>query len=90
MAEDGLEDRRRPLTNRRKDVVRKAVYAHAFKECRAELEAYIGCMQGRMLSVVWACRPENRTMNECLHQFTNPACLDKAYEEEERRLAAKA
>lgn len=59
----------KPLTNRRKDVVRKGVYAHAFKECRAELEAFTGCMEGRMLSVVWACRAENHAMNECLHKL---------------------
>jgi hypothetical protein len=58
----------KPLTNRRKDVVRKRVYAHAFSQCRREVETFTKCMDGRMFSVVWACRPQNSEMNECLHQ----------------------
>lgn len=67
-----MEGRRKdvvPLTNRRKDVVRKGVYAHAFAECRAEIETFTGCMEGRMFSVVYACRDQNRAMNECLHKL---------------------
>ena len=58
-----------PLTNRRKDVVRKGVYAHAFAECRAEIETFTGCMEGRMFSVIYACREQNRAMNDCLHKL---------------------
>jgi hypothetical protein len=65
-----MESQKRvPLTNRRKDVVRKGVYALAFAECRAEIETFTSCMEGRMFSVIYACRDQNRAMNDCLHKL---------------------
>eukprot|EP00306_Pavlova_sp_CCMP459_P009066 CAMPEP_0185185930 /NCGR_PEP_ID=MMETSP1140-20130426/3671_1 /TAXON_ID=298111 /ORGANISM="Pavlova sp., Strain CCMP459" /LENGTH=100 /DNA_ID=CAMNT_0027752169 /DNA_START=9 /DNA_END=311 /DNA_ORIENTATION=- len=79
----------RKLTNRRKDEVRKEVYAHAFSQCRTEMEAMADCARGKFISIVWECRAENHVMNECLHQYTNKSCMAEAFDVAERKWNAE-
>lgn len=38
----------------------------ALRGCARELEAFAACSSGRTLSVVWACRVQNRAMDGCM------------------------
>ena len=39
-------------------------------KCQPELEAFAQCAKKANLAVAFTCRQENRTANECLHQFS--------------------
>lgn len=43
----------------------------AFRECSSYSKAYAECCQGRVLSMVWACRDESRLLSGCLSGITS-------------------
>lgn len=40
----------------------------AWKQCKAESAEYAECVQGRLISVVWACRQQAKGLNSCLQK----------------------
>eukprot|EP00307_Rebecca_sp_RCC1486_P004387 CAMPEP_0119407312 /NCGR_PEP_ID=MMETSP1335-20130426/1255_1 /TAXON_ID=259385 /ORGANISM="Chrysoculter rhomboideus, Strain RCC1486" /LENGTH=90 /DNA_ID=CAMNT_0007431409 /DNA_START=25 /DNA_END=297 /DNA_ORIENTATION=- len=74
------------LSNRRKDDIRKEVYAQAFDVCHEQLRTYAECIHGRLFSVVWTCRAENRALNDCLHPHTSKEKMEEAFGVAERKL----
>ena len=42
--------------------------AQAMKDCKESAKAYAECAEGRVVSVVWACRKQFNDLNSCLSQ----------------------
>ena len=47
----------------------------AVKRCRDSQRAYYECVKPRTISIVWACREQANTMNDCLHDHTSEEVL---------------
>jgi Cytochrome c oxidase biogenesis protein Cmc1 like len=47
----------------------------ALRKCGPLTEAFAKCTEDRLLSIVWACRPELRALNECTKQQCVSCCV---------------
>ena len=47
----------------------------ALKACKPEQKSFADCARKWNMAVIFACRGENETMNECIREFTNEDAL---------------
>ncbi|CAO1613565.1 unnamed protein product [Sympodiomycopsis kandeliae] len=69
------------LSNREEDAMMKQVRAQAVQTCDPVVKKFAECAQGRTVSVVWACREENRAFKDCLAQHMSNDALERARKE---------
>lgn len=63
------------LQRKAEDRIRRELRDVALKGCAREITDFAKCAQGRVLSVVWACRSLNRNVDKCMKQFANDEAL---------------
>lgn len=79
------------MGSRENELVRDKLKKAALVSCDEYLKEFAACAKGRTVSVIYACRTENRAMNDCLGRFTTPeeyARLQREYLVEKGRLPA--
>jgi hypothetical protein len=67
---DDAKERMPILKNRSENRVTRELKKVAIKGCGEQLQALSDCSQGRLISVVWACRKQNADVNACLAVFS--------------------
>ncbi|KAJ7361610.1 cytochrome c oxidase biogenesis protein Cmc1 like-domain-containing protein [Mycena olivaceomarginata] len=60
------------LSRREEENLLKITKERAVKECHEVVKAFADCVQGRTISVAWACRPQLHKMEECIVLYTGP------------------
>ncbi|XP_031558702.1 COX assembly mitochondrial protein homolog [Actinia tenebrosa] len=50
-------------------LIPKIVREISREKCKPYLDEFTNCCKGRTLSMVWACRKENRVMQDCLQKY---------------------
>ncbi|KAK0391718.1 hypothetical protein NLU13_1217 [Sarocladium strictum] len=70
-----------PLSASQEAQVRDIFYARVRKQCADEVKAFADCALGRTFTVSYACRAQNRAMNNCMVLHATPAEHDAAREE---------
>ncbi|KAL2211392.1 hypothetical protein CC79DRAFT_1328767 [Sarocladium strictum] len=70
-----------PLSASQEAQVRDIFHARVRKQCSAEIKAFADCALGRTFTVSYACRKENRFMNNCMVVHATQAEHDAAREE---------
>mmetsp|Transcript_17562 Transcript_17562/g.35216 ORF Transcript_17562/g.35216 Transcript_17562/m.35216 type:complete len:97 (-) Transcript_17562:145-435(-) len=68
---DNGRDGRLSYSNQAEHYLRKELSEIAKKECIKYSKALGDCAKREGLLVAFKCRGENRSLNECLHAFTN-------------------
>lgn len=69
------------LSRREEETLLKTTKARALKECDQVVREFAECATGRTVSVVWACRGEYKTLQECMLQYTGPEPMAKVQAE---------
>ncbi|KAK1870286.1 hypothetical protein I4F81_012748 [Pyropia yezoensis] len=70
------------LKRRSENRVLEDVKKVALKHCDGLVKEFVDCTKAHTLSVVWACRSQQRALNECLGTITrDEAVLNRAREE---------
>lgn len=64
------------LSRREEESLSKTTKARALKECSELVKSFAECASGRTISIVWACRPQHKDLQNCMLQFTNPTNMD--------------
>ncbi|KAJ0407348.1 hypothetical protein P43SY_004776 [Pythium insidiosum] len=59
----------------------------AIAKCRHVTEQFASCAREQGLMVVFRCREQNKAMNDCLHQYTNPEQFAAYKEKREQEMA---
>ncbi|CAH9067225.1 unnamed protein product [Cuscuta europaea] len=75
------EARENHVKKKVEEALRSKMKQKALKECDEYAAKYAECAIGKTLSVVWKCRKQAKELNNCLHQFTNDAVLEKMKKE---------
>ena len=68
---DNGRDARLSYSNQAEHYLRKELSTIAKKECAKYSKQLGDCAKREGLFVAFKCRNENRSLNECLHKFTN-------------------
>ncbi|EXB97170.1 hypothetical protein L484_008660 [Morus notabilis] len=71
------EARENHVKKKVEEALRSKMKQKALKECDHYALKYAECATGRTISVVWQCRQQAKELNNCLHQHTNDAVLEK-------------
>ncbi|KAJ1981024.1 hypothetical protein H4R34_002239 [Dimargaris verticillata] len=66
----------RYLSAQDEDKIIKEWRKQTMKECDAFVKAFAECSQGRTVSIAWACRDQNKAMNDCLRTYRTQDRLD--------------
>ena len=67
--EGGAQQGASPVVSKRAEAgLVEKMKVEARRQCKPVIAAYAECTQKRTISVIWACRPQLRAMNECLGQ----------------------
>lgn len=69
------------LSHRAEDSVRRQLRDIALRGCASEILKFAECASGKVITVLWKCRSENREVADCMKQFKN----DDALRDEIRR-----
>ncbi|KAJ1976093.1 hypothetical protein H4R35_002851 [Dimargaris xerosporica] len=82
----------RYLSAQEEDRIIKEWRKQTMKECDAFVKAFAECSQGRTVSIAWACRDQNKAMNDCLRIHRTQDRLDeirqKLMDEKQAKLQA--
>ncbi|KAH8173854.1 cytochrome c oxidase biogenesis protein cmc1 like domain-containing protein [Sarocladium implicatum] len=70
-----------PLSASQEAQVRDIFHARVRKQCAEEIKAFAACALGRTFTVSYACRAENRVMNNCMMVHATQDERDAAREE---------
>ncbi|CAG8455153.1 13370_t:CDS:2 [Ambispora gerdemannii] len=65
------------LTRGEEEKLVQSLKTNALKKCAPQIQEFVECSSGRMISVVWACRSKLKLMNSCLKNFTTEEERDK-------------
>lgn len=65
------------LSRREEETLLKTAKARALKECDQVVRGFAECATGRTVSVVWACRGQYKSLQECMLQYTGPESMTK-------------
>ncbi|CED82963.1 Uncharacterized conserved protein [Phaffia rhodozyma] len=65
------------LSRREEEALFKDAKASARDACREYVAAFAACAAPRLVSIAWACRPQQRAMNECMSPLMTDKALDK-------------
>lgn len=65
------------LSRREEETLLKTTKARALKECDQVVRDFAECATGRTVSVVWACRDQYKSLQECMLQYTGPEPMAK-------------
>ncbi|KIY72842.1 hypothetical protein CYLTODRAFT_8960 [Cylindrobasidium torrendii FP15055 ss-10] len=56
------------LSRREEDNLLKATKSFALKKCEPVVQEFANCMDGRFISVAWACKDKLRVVEKCMIQ----------------------
>ncbi|KZT55531.1 hypothetical protein CALCODRAFT_472172 [Calocera cornea HHB12733] len=65
------------LSRREEETLMKVTKAKALKACDDVVREFANCATGRTVSVVWACRAQHKTMQNCMRQYTNADNMER-------------
>ncbi|CAO1614141.1 unnamed protein product [Jaminaea pallidilutea] len=71
----------RALSNREEDAMMKQIRLDALKKCDDVVKDFADCAKGRTVSVVWACRKQNRDVQDCLSKHMSEESVSQARKE---------
>jgi len=67
-----------PLNASQEAEIRELYYKNVRSYCADAIKEFVDCARGRTVSVAWACRSLNRSMNECMKAHATREEQDKA------------
>jgi hypothetical protein len=84
---DSGRDGRLQFSNMAEHSLRKELIAKGVAGCKKEMTAFAECSKASGLMVIFNCRGENRTMNDCLGKYTSGEELERLKGERAREVA---
>lgn len=63
------------LKQKAEDRIRRELRTVAIKACSKELGEFAECAKGRLLSVLFVCRPLNKAVDKCMKNFADEEVL---------------